>query len=57
MSDMPDQELVDALCDIEEGLSEWEVEFVDSLSKWMDDVGELTGPQRRKAEQIWSKHE
>ena len=30
---MSDKDLIEALCDIEEGLSDWEVDFVDSLEK------------------------
>lgn len=52
-----DAEIVEALCDVDEGLSEWEVEFVDSLAKWLKDRGPLTEKQRAKAEQILSKLE
>ena len=51
--EMDDKELIEALCDIEEGLSPWEVEFVDSLHKWLKIHPKLTARQRRKAEEIW----
>jgi len=50
---MNDQELVDALCDIEDGLSGWEMEFADSLSKWLKENDDLTPKQRAKADEIW----
>ncbi len=52
---MSDEDLVGALCDIEEGLTEWEVNFVDSIEKWLRTHADLTDPQRAKAEQIWER--
>lgn len=49
---MPDEELVEALCDIDDGLTEWEVEFVESIAKQFKAKGYLTSGQRTKAEQI-----
>lgn len=47
-----DGELVEELCEIEDVLTEWEVEFVDSISKWLKEHGGLTEGQRKKAEEI-----
>jgi hypothetical protein len=55
VSAVTDEDLVGALCDIEEGLSEWEVEFADSIYKWWEKHGFLTTGQRKKAEEIWEK--
>jgi hypothetical protein len=46
-----DRALVARLVAIEDGLSEWEVGFVESLSKWVESQP-LTAPQRERAEQI-----
>lgn len=57
-----DRELVEALCEIDDGLTEWEVEFVDSLarhlaiSRHMVRSWTLTYMQRVKALQIAEKH-
>lgn len=51
-----DAELVDALCAIDEGLSEWEVEFVESVAARVhDDRRVLTEKQRAIAERIRDK--
>lgn len=50
---MTDEDLVGALLDIEEGLSEWELSFTESIDKWFEQYGYLTVGQRKKAEQIW----
>lgn len=47
-----DRDLVQALLDIEAGLTDWEVEFSESLSRWLDSHDTLTNKQRAKAEQI-----
>lgn len=36
MSIREDRELVQALCEIDEGLSEWEVNFIESLGKQVE---------------------
>lgn len=55
---MTDRELVDALCEIEEGLTEWEVNFVDSITKQViDQARTLSSKQRAKAEAILDDHE
>ena len=53
MSGLTDAELVEELCEIEDGFSEWEVEFVESIAKWMEDHDSLTDGQRQKADQIY----
>jgi hypothetical protein len=37
---------------IEEGLSDWEVEFIESLNKWLKGNDTLTPKQRAKLESI-----
>lgn len=49
---MTDRELVEELNEIESGLSDWEVEFIESINDWLDNHGGLTVDQRKKAEQI-----
>lgn len=36
MSDLTDEEIVKALCEIEEGLTEWELKFVDDQGRRLD---------------------
>jgi hypothetical protein len=53
MSHLDDESLVQALCAIEDGLTAWEVEFVEAVSEQVIDNGRpLTDGQREKAEQI-----
>jgi hypothetical protein len=48
-----DRDLVEELCAIEDGLSDWEVEFVESISKWvLEEKRVLTARQRETAERI-----
>jgi hypothetical protein len=48
-----DREIVDALCDIEEGLTEWEVDFVEGIAKQVhDDHKCLTLDQWKKALEV-----
>lgn len=51
-----DRHLVTELCRVEEGLTQWEVEFVDRLGREMRAQGDrwqgLSSRQRTKAEQI-----
>lgn len=54
IEDASDGELVEALCEVEEGLTEWETNFADSLSKWS---GPLTPKQRATAEKILRRTE
>lgn len=54
---MTDRELVQYLCDIEEGLTDWEVRFVESISKHVLEQGESLSPtQRHKAEEIFDNN-
>ena len=54
MSDQRDEDrgLVHELLDIEKGLTEWEVEFTESLSRWLETHETLTEKQRVKADEI-----
>lgn len=50
---MSDRELVDALCDIESGLTDWEVNFVEDVAtQIIDNKQLLSEAQLKKAEQI-----
>lgn len=49
---MEDRELLEELCAIEEGLTEWEVEFVENMAQVLDRYSHLTPAQRIKAEEI-----
>jgi hypothetical protein len=52
-SELTDKDLMDSLCEIEDGLSEWEVERVDEWAKVLDKGGILSRGQRAKAEEIF----
>ena len=45
--------LLDELCDVESGLSNKEIEFIDSLCDW---DGCFTVPQVEWLEKIWEEH-
>ena len=47
------RDMVDALCDVEDGLSDWAVEFIDSMSKW---DGEYTERQVAKIEELYGRY-
>lgn len=49
---MTDQELIDELNEIEEGLTSWELKFVDDLPNKLRKWGKLTEGQRSMAAQI-----
>lgn len=50
---MNDRELVDALCEIDHGLRDWEVEFIESIAELViDQQQELSPAQKRKGEEI-----
>lgn len=54
--DLSDKEVVEVLCDIEEGLNEWETKFVDSVATQVLDKGRpLTPRQRETADRIISE--
>lgn len=56
MSDSKDHlELAAELLEVEEGLSDWEVEFVESVHSQLEQGRELTERQIEKLEQIWQK--
>ncbi len=52
--------LLDDLLDVEDGLSEWEVKFVDDIDKRRqadsDRPRMLTPKQAAKLQEIWEKH-
>ena len=50
--DWSDTDIVEELCEIDSGLTEWELEFVDSINEWVDCGNQLTEKQRKKAESI-----
>lgn len=45
--------MLDELLEVDDGLSDWEVEFVEDLDRHAD--RELTDKQESKLEQIWQK--
>ena len=48
-----DARLVRELCDVDEGLTQWEINFVESIAKQVIDKGrELTEKQRETARKI-----
>ena len=52
-----DRLLVKKLCDIESGLTHWEVEFVEGIARQVyDDKRALTIAQREVAEEIEEAH-
>ena len=44
--------LIDDANEIESGLTDWEMNFVESLNKWLDSNPILTDPQRDKLKSI-----
>jgi len=46
------QQMIDDLLDLEEGLNDWEVEFVDSISQ---QTYLLTARQRDKLVRVWNE--
>lgn len=57
MKDLDDCELVDALCAIESGLTEWEVDFVESIARKFTAYGSLTDRQRASGKKILARIE
>jgi len=45
--------MIAELLDIEEGMSDWEIDFIESLDKWNYD---FTPKQVAVLERIWNKH-
>ena len=54
--DLTDDELVAELCQIDSGLTGWEVDFVESITQFVEDGGELSDAQRAKAFEILEEH-
>lgn len=52
-STLTDKELLESLCEIEEGLTDWEVERVDEWAKIVDMGRPLSQGRRSKAEEIF----
>lgn len=58
MSIQQDRELVDELCELEYGLTEWEVDFVEDVAKQVHDEKRGLSPnQLAKALEILKKFE
>ena len=52
-------DLLDDLLDVESGMSDWEVSFVDSVDQRRQQVGPampLTDKQRAKIDELWMEH-
>lgn len=53
-----DKELVEALCEIDSGLSDWELDFINSLAQDFAEYGQgMSVGQRQKAEEILKRFE
>lgn len=54
---MNDRELIDALCDVEDGLRSGELRFIDDVGKQMSKgiISGLSPDQRKWAEDIWER--
>ena len=53
MADQPElKRMVKELCDLEDGLTPWEVEFVERVSRW---TGDFTDRQAHTIEKIWNE--
>jgi hypothetical protein len=50
-----DHELVEELCDIDYGLTDWETDFIDSITDQVDKGRKLSPKQREIAAQILSR--
>ena len=48
-------ELVEDLLEVESGLSDWEVDFIESISRSIEEYGRLTDRQLSKACEIADK--
>lgn len=44
-----DRELVDALCEIDRGLDDWEVDFIEGIAKQVHDQRQQLSPRQLKA--------
>lgn len=57
-SDFDDTDYEDrvcALCDLEEGLTSWEVDFLDSMVDWIGDGRVLTEKQKQTINRIYER--
>jgi len=45
--------MLDELCEVESGLSEWEIRFIQDLLDW---DGRLTVDQFKKLEEVYGRH-
>ena len=50
--ELTDKELMEILCEIESGLTDWEVEFIEDVTKRVETGEVLSKGRREKAEQI-----
>ena len=55
VSDDTDEDLVDELCEIEEGLTGWEMDFAESVAKQVEAWRPLTERQREMIEKILTR--
>lgn len=46
------RDMIDDLCDVTEGLTNWECDFVSDMKDW---VGEFTERQKEVIERIWNQ--
>ena len=46
------QNMVDEICQVESGLNNWEIGFIDNMVKW---TGDYTNPQKKIIEKTWGK--
>jgi len=47
-----DRKLTQKLCGVEEGLTQWEMGFADSVDRWVESGRRLTPAQRTKIDEI-----
>jgi hypothetical protein len=52
-----DRDLIEELCDYDEGLTLWEINFIDEMGRWLAGYPELTVAQRDKAKEILARME
>ena len=52
-----DREVVDELCDIENGLNDWEIDFVEDMARRLVYGERLSPAMRAKGQQILREHD
>lgn len=52
---MTEQEMLDELLELESGLSEWEIGFIDNMAVQLERKQKLTLKQHDKLKEIWRK--